>query len=182
MPRWHRLADALATTRYPALLGYAMAFTGERAAAHEFVRESLERTFGRPRRLRDLRHAEHHVRQSIAATYADDRRREALLARAEAARPQGVGPGEPDADPDVVGTVLADLTPLQRACVIARYHDDLTVPRAAAYLGLAETEVIQHLRDAADALRTGLGIDIDPDEDASDMVTVDIVDHRGRGF
>ena len=46
---------------------------------------------------------------------------------------------------DAVRAALGDLSPRQRACVVLRYYDDLTVADIAATLGLAEGSVKRHL-------------------------------------
>lgn len=184
MPRWQRLADELATTRYPALLGYAMAFTGQRATAEDLVQEALVRTFGRPRRLHDARHAEHYVRRVIASLFIDDRRRDALFARTASRL------ADADAVPDTAAAIdardevaraLMDLTPQQRACVILRYYDDLTIAQVADRLGVAAGTVKRHLHDATARLRGSLGIIITQDEESGDAVTISVVDHFRRG-
>ncbi|MEK8226011.1 sigma factor-like helix-turn-helix DNA-binding protein [Oerskovia sp. M15] len=52
---------------------------------------------------------------------------------------------------------LAGLTPRQRACVVLRYYEDLTVPRIAEELGCAEGTVKRHLSDAMTVMKATLG-------------------------
>ena len=72
-------------------------------------------------------------------------------------------------DRDVVMDVraaLAALPPQERACVVLRFYDDLTVPQIAAQLRLAEGTVKRYLSDASGKLTRTLGEDVDaPDRD-----------------
>src|SRR6185312_2615703 len=56
---------------------------------------------------------------------------------------------------------LQRLSPRQRACVVLRHYDDLTVPQVADELGIAEGTVRRHVADAHAALR-GLLADLAP--------------------
>ena len=51
MARWQGFYDELAHERYPNLLAYAIAFTGQRNTAEDLVQEALIKSFGRPRRF-----------------------------------------------------------------------------------------------------------------------------------
>ncbi|MEU8224790.1 RNA polymerase sigma factor [Kribbella sp. NPDC048915] len=59
---------------------------------------------------------------------------------------------------DSVRRALATLSPRQRACVVLRYYEDLTVPEIAAELDCAEGTVKRHLADARAKLATQLTI------------------------
>jgi RNA polymerase sigma factor (sigma-70 family) len=162
--RWQGFYDELAERRYPALLAYAIAFTGQRATAEDLVQEAMVRTFSSPRRLSSAQHAEHYVRRAIASVFVDDKRREQLFRRS-ATRLAGADVGSDGAaevdSRDAVTLALTALTPQVRACVVLRYYDDLTVAQIADRLGLALGTVKRYLHDGAETLRGELGADPD---------------------
>ncbi|WP_284329353.1 RNA polymerase sigma factor [Demequina litorisediminis] len=55
-----------------------------------------------------------------------------------------------------VRAALARLSPRERACIVLRFYDDLTVPAIAERLGLAEGTVKRYLSDASARLATEL--------------------------
>ena len=69
-----------------------------------------------------------------------------------------------------VHVALRSLSPRQRACVVLRYFDDLTVPAISRELGIAEGTVKRYLSDALDSLAAVLG----PLEDADDGETWEV--------
>ena len=171
MARWQGFYDELAERRYPALLAYAIAFTGQRATAEDLVQEAMVRTFSSPRRLSSPQHAEHYVRRAIASVFVDDKRREQLfrrsasrLADAEVAPDRAAQVDNRDA----VALALEALTPQVRACVVLRYYDDLTVAQIADRLGLALGTVKRYLHDGGVALRGELGAE--PDVERVDVL------------
>ena len=160
MARWQGFYDELADQRYPSLLAYAMAFTGQRATAEDLVQEAMVRVFSSPRRLSSAQHAEHYVRRAISSVFIDDKRREQLfrrsasrLADADVAPDRAAHVDHRDA----VTVALGSLTPQVRACIVLRYYDDLTVAQIADRLGLALGTVKRYLHDGAEALRGELG-------------------------
>ena len=179
MARWQGFYDELAERRYPALLAYAIAFTGQRATAEDLVQEAMVRTFSSPRRLSSAQHAEHYVRRAIASVFVDDKRREQLFRRSASriasADVSADGAARVDAR-DAVSVALTALTPQVRACVVLRYYDDLTVAQIADGLGLAVGTVKRYLHDGAAALREELGADPD-----AEQVHIVVNSQRGKG-
>jgi RNA polymerase sigma factor (sigma-70 family) len=174
--RWQGFYDELATTRYSAVLAYAMALTGQRATAEDLVQEALVKVFSTPRRLASA--AESYVRRAIATLYVDDARRAALFDRT--ARRMGWGE-EPLADApvepaDELEGALARLSPQVRTCVVLRFYEDLTAPQIAERLGIATGTVKRYLHEASAELRQELNVDADLD--GSDSIAV--VSHSER--
>ncbi len=164
MARWQGFYDELAEHRYPALLAYAIAFTGQRATAEDLVQEAMVRTFSSPRRLSSVQHAEHYVRRAIASVFVDDKRREQLFRRSASRLADAeVAPDRATLvdSRDAVTLALVALTPQVRACVVLRYYDDLTVAQIADRLGLALGTVKRYLHDGAESLRGELGAEPD---------------------
>lgn len=156
---WEHAFRVLLATRGAALRSYAYLLTGDPATAGDLVQEALTRVFGRRRIGEDIDQLEAYVRRAMLNQYVDGRRR---LARWNATRHLLVDVPHHDDDQvavaDEVRRALGTLSPRQRACVVLRYYEDLTVAEVAAELGCAEGTVKRHLADARAKLATQLGI------------------------
>jgi RNA polymerase sigma factor (sigma-70 family) len=150
---------ALARDRGSALHAYAYLLTGDLRDAEDLVQDALVKTFVRGRQV-ELASAEGYVRTAILTTWIDSYRRRRqwervrhLLVRDERleSRADEVGTR---AD---VRTALGRLPPQQRACVVLRYYDDLTVSEIADLMGLADGTVKRYLSIAVGRLETLLG-------------------------
>ncbi|MBD8000469.1 RNA polymerase sigma factor [Oerskovia gallyi] len=109
---------------------------------------------------RPVAHLEGYVRRAILTLYLDGyrRRRHWLGLRHLVGQREGVaGPEAPASARADTARALAGLTPRQRACVVLRYYEDLTVPRIAEELGCAEGTVKRHLSDAMAVMQQTLG-------------------------
>lgn len=173
MPQpWVELLDALVATRRGALVGYAYVFTGDVSAAEDLVHDALVRTFAKPRRLDSLPEAEAYVRKAVATTFLNGARRAALF-RERAPRlagdPHAPGADAGLADRDVVHRALLGLSPRERACVVLRHYDEMSIDEVAASLGIASGSVKRYLSDAAGKLRANAGLAMD---DADERVRV----------
>ncbi len=175
MADWTEVLEEVLRTRRGALLGYASVLTLDRAEAEDLLHEALVRTFSRRRSLSDARSAEAYVRQAIRTTFLDAARRRGrwrdrvhLLAGDDDRR-------SPD-DTAVVGldvrAALRALPPRERACVVLRYLDDLTVRDVAVELGLSEGAVKRYLSDATRTMRRLLGAGVDWPEDGETLALV----------
>lgn len=146
-----RLA-ALVAERGGALVGYAYLLCGRLSEAEDLVQEGLVRTFSRRRSGVDVAWLEAYVRQAILSAYLDGyrkRRRWTGVAHLVAA---DVAPAQA---PDTLALqrvdirdALAALSPRERACVVARYLDDMSTREVADRLGLSEGAVKRYLSDA----------------------------------
>ncbi|WP_082110071.1 RNA polymerase sigma factor [Demequina phytophila] len=181
MSTWASMLDRLVRERGPALFGYAYVLTGDRERAEDLLQDALVRTFRTGRALGSLDSAHAYVKRSITTAFIDSGRR-------AAARPQPAGVDvheRPDvaSAPDASGTVddaldlqaaLLTLSPRERACVVLRYLEDMTVAGVAQALGLAEGTVKRYLSDGVARLREAApGVDFTPAE------TVPIHPHGG---
>ncbi|TDO69551.1 RNA polymerase sigma-70 factor (sigma-E family) [Kribbella sp. VKM Ac-2571] len=159
MADWEHAFRALLATRGGALRSYAYLLTGDPATAGDLVQEALTRVFGRRRIGEDIDQLEAYVRRAMLNQYVDGRRR---LARWNATRHLLVDMPHHDDDrvavADEVRRALSTLSPRERACVVLRYYEDLTVAEVAAELGCAEGTVKRHLADARTKLATQLAI------------------------
>jgi RNA polymerase sigma-70 factor (sigma-E family) len=159
---WEGAFRALLATRGGALRSYAYLLTGDPATASDLVQEALTRVFGRRRVGADIDQLEAYVRRAMLNQYVDSRRR-LKLKRWNATRHLLVDPPHHADDDrvavaDEVRRALGTLSPRQRACVVLRYYEDLTVTEIADELGCAEGTVKRHLADARAKLATQLGI------------------------
>ena len=178
----------LAATRGSALVGYAYLLTGDLDRAQDLVQEALARAFGRPRRGADPTWAEAYVRRTILNVFLDGYRRERLWARSRhlfAVRDDSGGGGQTGragrggdevasrtADHVDVQAALATLPPRERACVVLRFYDDLTVPALADRLGISAGAAKRYLSDGVRRLEAVLGDVPEP---------TDVVDVRPSG-
>lgn len=160
MADWTDVLEEVLRTRRGALVGYASLLTLDRGEAEDMLHEALVRTFAYRRSLPDARAAEAYVRQAIRTSFLDAARRRRgwrdrvhLLAADDGRRSP--------ADTAVVGldvrAALRALPPQERACVVLRYLDDLTVRDVAVELGLSEGAVKRYLSDGTRTMRRLLG-------------------------
>src|SRR5690606_33713215 len=99
---------------------------------------------------------EAYVRRTMLNLFRDETRRTALWRKARPTVATATEVRAPASDITAradVTAALRDLSPRQRACVVLRYYDDLTVPQIATTLGVAQGTIKRHLSDAIQALR-----------------------------
>jgi RNA polymerase sigma factor (sigma-70 family) len=154
---------ALARERGPALVAYAYLLSGSRRDAEDLVQDALVKTVLRARAGVDLRTAEGYVRRTVLTTYLDARRRsrrwlDALPRLAADADRTAPDPADAATARRDVQAALALLTPRQRACVVLRYVDDMTVTDVAAELGLSTGTVKRYLAEARGRLGPALTV------------------------
>ena len=161
MSRWQPLLEQVAHERYPRLVAYASLLAGSRAEAEDLVQDALVATFSSRARFTTLPEAEAYVRRSVASRAIDRGRRrtvERAALRVVAGRP---GPPPPSPDAGIVGedvlAALGRLAPRERACVVLRYMDDLSLRDTARTLGLSEGAVKRYTSDGVARLNAELG-------------------------
>ncbi len=173
MAPWEQELATLAEHRGRALVGYAYVLCGDQRHAEDLVQDALVKVFSRLRRregadggrgvhpLDDGGTTEAYVRRAILTLYLDEYRRRRrwtgvkhLVATDDHARgPESGATARAD-----VAAALDRLAPRERACVVLRYFEDLTVPQIAEALGLAQGTVKRYLADATATLRTVLQV------------------------
>ena len=173
MAAWQALVDQLLRERGAALIGYAALLTGDRSSAEDLVHDAVVRTFGRPRSFPSLNAADAYVRRAIVSTFVDGvRSRRRWLAVQRTLVADSVA-----RDEDVAGRLdaraaLRTLPQRQRACVVLRFYDDLTVSEIAGRLGVSDGAVKRYLSDGIHALNAMLGTAADADEVAVSEIRV----------
>lgn len=154
--------DALAEfvrDRGAALLKHATLLVGNRRGAEDLVQDALVKVFAsRHGRVRDVERLEAYVRRTVMTLFLDSYRRHRRWVKV---RHLLVDPDPGPPDDDVaravdITTALATLTPRERACVVLRFYEDLTVPQIAEELGLAQGTVKRYLSDANRSLAAAL--------------------------
>lgn len=153
--------------RIGALTGYAYLLCGNVKEAEDLVQDAFVKVFSR--RAPDAATSESYVRRAILTLYLDQYRRRRRWSGIK--HLVGVADRQESAELATsaqldVAVALDALTPRQRACVVLRYYDDLTVPQVAQSLGCAPGTVKRHLSDAHQALRTLLGDDVELPDDS----------------
>lgn len=175
MSEWADVMERLVRERRPALVGYAYLLCGSRSDAEEITQEAIVRTFARGRAKTSISQAEAYIKRSIANESVDRVRRRivaesrrAVLAQSES---MAAADYEVAAHADLE-RALATLAAQERAVVVLRYVDDLSVPQIAATLRLGDGTVKRYLHNAADKLRERLGDDAVYAPDSTERVAV----------
>jgi len=148
---------ALVHGSWGALYRTAYLLVGDHALAEDLVQTALAKTYASWHRVRELDAAPGYARTVLINTATSWFRRKSW--RNE--RPSGDLP-EPGYEPDhsdrpAILDALGRLPARQRAVVVLRYYEDLSVAQAAAALGCSEGTVKSQTSDALARLRTLLG-------------------------
>jgi RNA polymerase sigma-70 factor (sigma-E family) len=156
-PAWEDEFTAFAAASTPALLRSAYLLCLDRGLAEDLVQTALAKLYVAWPRL--VRHGALHgyAKQVVVRAFLDERRRPWRREHPAAELPEG------GADPygavderDRLRRAVATLPPRQRAVVVLRVWEDLSVAETAAALGISEGAVKSQLSRAVDALRAGL--------------------------
>ncbi len=147
---------------WPALYRTAYLMLGDRGLAEDLVQTALAKTYASWSKVRDLGAARAYARTTLVNTAASWFRKKGWRNEqpTERLREQAY-----DEDPTVrpaLMEALAQLPPRQRAVVVLRFYDDLSVAETAQALGCAEGTVKSQTSDALAVLRTLLGETVVP--------------------
>ena len=148
-----------AEARSASLLRTAYLVVGDYQLAQDLVQESLVKTYMAWRRLRDVGNAEAYARRVLVTTSISWRRR-----RSFHERPVEELPGLMVADVADQIAAAADLwshlhalPPRQRAAVVLRYCEDLSVAQTSELMGCSAGSVKRHASDGLAKLRDRMG-------------------------
>ncbi|RKE23557.1 RNA polymerase sigma factor [Streptomyces sp. TLI_171] len=165
---WHDVVGELLQVRGSALKRYGYLLCGDRTEADDLVQDALVRVFGQPRRSWDVASAEPYVRRVMLNRYLDQHRRRArwtsLLPRLATLPSTEDFAAASGRRMDVVGA-LGMLSPRQRACVVLRFYEDLSVAEVADRLGCSAGTGKRYLSEAVARLGKVLLV-TSPDGDA----------------
>ncbi len=163
MSGWEEMLNELVHTRRRALTAYAFLLSNDLREAEDLVQDALIAVFSRGH-LTDITSAEAYVRKAILNTYLDGfrRRRRWAAIRHLNATPECQQANEAATADHIparldVHRALNLLSPRQRACVVLRFYEDLTIPAIAIKLSLSSGTVKRHLFDAIRRLEVELG-------------------------
>lgn len=178
---WEHDMETLVRERRSGLVGYAYLLTGELHAAQDLVQEALVRTFSRRRTGANVEQLEAYVRRAVLNTYLNTHRsriRWSAIMHLAVEAPHSAADRSPDTiavDRADVHAALNRLAPRERACVILRHFEDLTVPEIASRLDVSEGAVKRYLSDARRNLAPMLGVTdgevVDTGGEAIDVAT-----------
>lgn len=175
MAAWEQSLDDLVRTRGTALVGYAYLLCGDRREAEDLVQDALVKTFSRGRGGLQATSLEGYVRRAILTTYVDGfrrRRRWAAVRHLVGSEDSAAAADGGTADRVDVAAALAELSPRERACVVLRFYEDLTVAGIAEALSLSQGAVKRYLSDGVHRMESLLG----PMAAGADRALTDAVD------
>ena len=142
---------------WPQLYRTAYLLIGDRGLAEDLVQTALAKTYGSWRNVRDLDRAHGYARTVLVNTATEWFRRKSWRNElASEVLPDDSYDTDHSTRP-VVMDALRELPPRQRAVIVLRFYEDLTVSQTAAALGCAEGTVKSQTSDALTRLRTLLG-------------------------
>jgi len=143
---------------------------GDPADAEDLVQTALAKTYANWRRVRSIDAAPGYARTTLVNTAAswfrkkgwrNERPTEVLPEPAHASG-HGAGHEADYGDRRTVIDALGTLPPRQRAVVVLRYYEDLSVAQVAHALGITEGTVKSQTSEALSKLRTLLGDSVIP--------------------
>lgn len=134
---------------------------GDPADAEDLVQTALAKTYAAWPQVRDVDAAPGYARTVLVNTASSwFRRRSWRNERPTESLPDRAHPAGYEHDPSdrpALMSALAVLPPRQRAVIVLRFYEDLSVAQAAAALGCSEGTVKSQTSDALARLRTLLG-------------------------
>jgi RNA polymerase sigma-70 factor (sigma-E family) len=148
--------------RSHALLRTAYLLVGDHQLAEDLLQEALIKTLIAWPRLRDPARVDAYARRTIVTTAISWRRRRSFHERPvetlpDASGTDGADPVEGVATHRVLVTHLRGLPPRQRAAIVLRYYEDLTVAQTAEVMGCSAGAVKSHVSIALGKLRDRMG-------------------------
>lgn len=149
--------------RSHALLRTAYLMVGDHQLAQDLLQEALIKTFIAWPRLRDPEKVDGYVRRTIVTTAISWRRRRSFHERPVDSLPDASGADEVEslATHRVLIAHLRGLPPRQRAAIVLRYYEDLSVAQTAEVMGCSDGAVKSHVSIGLGKLRERLGADLD---------------------
>lgn len=157
--------SAFVQQRQTALFRTAYLLAGDRGRAEDLLQSALVQTYVAWPRLRRVEAAEAYTRRVLAHTVVSWARRrsyhEVSVREVDTGRTVA-GPEGAVTEHSVVWEVVRELPPRQRAVVVLRFYEDLSVAETADLLRCTEGTVKSQTHEAMRHLRTALGAEALP--------------------
>jgi RNA polymerase sigma-70 factor (sigma-E family) len=148
---------------WPSLYRTAFLLLGDRTEAEDLVQTALAKTYASWGRVRDLDAAPGYARTTLINTASSWFRKKSWRNERPTETLPELGQEHDPSDRPAVLAALAQLPPRQRAVVVLRYYEDLSVAQAASALGVTEGTVKSQTSDVLARLRTLLGDAVVPE-------------------
>ena len=130
---------------------------GDHAEAEDLVQTALAKTYASWHRVRDLNAAPGYARTTLVNTASSwFRRRSWRNEQPTGELPEAVHEHDPSQRP-TLAHALGQLPPRQRAVVVLRFYEDMSVAQTAEVLGCSQGTVKSQTSDALTRLRSLLG-------------------------
>jgi len=143
--------------RAPALRRTAYLLSGDWHTAEDLVQVAFEKVYAARRRLRHDAALESYLRRTLVRAWVDETRRPHRRERPVEQLPESVVTDEANDDRTELLQALASVPRRQRACLVLRFYDDLSVTETARLLGCTEGTVKSQTSRGLEALRAVLG-------------------------
>lgn len=148
---------------WPGLYRTAYLLLGDAAEAEDLVQTALAKTYASWSKVRDLEAAPGYARTTMVNTATSwFRRRSWRNERPTEVLPEAAARDRDPSDRPALVAALAQLPPRQRAVVVLRFYDDLSVAETATALSVSEGTVKSQTSEALAKLRVLLGDDVVP--------------------
>ena len=159
MPRTHEEFEEFAVARTPQLYRAAWLMCGDAHRAEDLVQDTLAKVYVRwHRRLgAPIEHPVAYAHTTLARTYISAQRRRSNHERPTEHLPETSDPGADAATGIALRAALDELAPLDRAVLVLRYLEDVSVADTADALGVSPGAVRNRTLRALDRLRAVLG-------------------------
>jgi RNA polymerase sigma-70 factor (sigma-E family) len=129
---------------------------GDWQLASDHVQDALVRVYRHWPRLRSDREKLAYARKAVLSVVIDAKRRRSsteVPVDSVVDRLDGADAADRSADRDLLSRCLAQVPARQRACLVLRYYDDLSVSEVAAVLGCSEGTVKSQTARGLDTLQ-----------------------------
>ncbi len=159
MPRTPEEFEEFAIARTPQLYRAAWLMCGDAHRAEDLVQDTLAKVYVRwHRRLgAPIEHPVAYAHTTLARTYISAQRRRSNHETPSERLPEKVEPGGDAATRIALRAALDELAPMDRAVLVLRYLEDVSVADTADALGVSPGAVRNRTIRALDRLRAVLG-------------------------
>ena len=148
--------EAYVAARAAALRRTAYLLCGDWHQAEDVVQNALTKLYLAWRRVEKRDGIDAYARQIVVRCVLDERRRGWRRERPVSALPDRAGVAERSDDREVLLAALASVPAQQRAVLVLRYWDDVSIAETAAMLGISEGAVKSAASRGLDNLRRAL--------------------------